>query len=733
MTLAVLAGAVVLLLFLIARCKLNAFLALVLTSFAVGICDGMTPERTLQSILKGIGDTAGSLALILVFGAILGKLIEESGAAHSISRRFIHIVGKKRIQLAVMLTGLIVGMSMIYNASFLVLIPLIYALSVETGLPLLYLGIPLSASLSVAFGYLPPSPAPTAIATLYGADINRTLLYGLLLVLPATALAGPILSRFFRHSRNEPPATLYQPRVFSDRDLPGFWISLLSILLPVALMTASALVQAVSAHGSVAVAARFCGNPTVALFLAVLAGLYTLGKRRGRDMTSLMKSVTSGVASVSMVLMIITAGGAFKQVLLDAGTGDAIKIVATHMPVSPLVLAWCTAALIRMALGSATVAAITTGGIIVPLVHTSGVAPELLVLATTSGSLMFSHFNDIGFWMFKEYYNATIRQTFQVWTVMESIVAIVGLGGTLLLAQFVPAPPKHIIYVNSYHVGYPPSDEVAHALVSKLEAHGVSVDSIYLDAKRHPEEVQKRAADAVEIIRKQRPDLLIASDDDAVKYVVVPNFRFGPIPVVFAGINWDATKYALPHENVTGIIEIVPIEETLQVVREQFPRARRLLTLSEDSVSERSNTALLEPKYRALGFEPKTVMVSDFGSWKAAFAAGQTQSDVVYLPTNGTVRNWDRDEATAWVVTRARVPLITCDDFMMPYVALGFTKVAREQGDWAADAALAVLGGRKPSDIPITANHLSTCLFNPVVAARTGLRMPAGRGCRSAP
>jgi len=460
-TLAVLVGAVVLLLLLIARCKLNAFLALLLTSFVVGLCDGMTPERTLQSIFKGIGDTAGSLALILVFGAILGKLIEESGAAHSISRRFIRIAGTQRIQLAVMLTGLIVGMSMIYNASFLVLIPLIYTLSVETGLPLLYLGIPLSASLSVAFGYLPPSPAPSAIATLYGADINRTLLYGFALVLPAAFLAGPILSRFFRHTRNEPPAGLYQPRHFADRDLPGFWISLLSILLPVALMAASGVAQAIGARGTLAVAAKFCGNPTVALILAVLAGLYTLGKRRGRNMDSLMKSVASGVASVSMVLMIIAAGGAFKQVLLDAGTGNAIKILASHIPVSTLVLAWCTAALLRLAVGSATVAAITAGGIIVPLVHTSGVAPELLVLATTSGSLMFSHFNDIGFWMFKEYYNATVRQTFQVWTVMESIVAIVGLCGTLLLAHIVPAPPKPIVYGNSYHVGNTSSDEVA--------------------------------------------------------------------------------------------------------------------------------------------------------------------------------------------------------------------------------------------------------------------------------
>ena len=205
MPLIVLAASIVLLLVLIARLKVNAFLALLLTAFMVGVANGMPPAAALQSILKGIGDTMGSLVLILVFGAILGKLIEESGAAHTISYALTNLLGQRRIQLSVLATGFIVGLPMIYNASFLVLIPLIYTLSTTTRLPLMYLGIPLSAALSVTHGYLPPHPAPTSIAAMYHADVNLTLLYGLALAVPATLLAGPVLARFFRHVKNMPP------------------------------------------------------------------------------------------------------------------------------------------------------------------------------------------------------------------------------------------------------------------------------------------------------------------------------------------------------------------------------------------------------------------------------------------------------------------------------------------------------------------------------------------------
>lgn len=430
MPLLVLGFSILLLLGLIARLKLNAFLALLLASLVVGLANGLPPDAALQSMLRGIGDTMGGLALILAFGAMLGKLVEISGAAHRITHGFTALFGESRIQLALVITGFCVGLPMIYNASFLTLIPLVYTFSAVTGRPLLALGIPLSSALSVTHGYLPPHPAPTALAHLYQADPNRVLLYGLVLAVPATYLAGPFLARFFRALRNEPPTEFHGKREFPPGTLPGLGVSLGTLLLPVALMLTGALVTLTNgappaARGFVA----FLSDPNIALGASVLVGIPALGLRQGRTMEALMKELGGAVGSVAMVLFIIAGGGAFKQVLIDSGTGDAIAAFAGRLDWSPLLLAWSTAAVLRLAVGSATVAAITAGGVVLPMAANANVNPELLVLATASGSLMFSHFNDVGFWMFKEYYNVSIRQTFQIWTVMESIVALVGLLG----------------------------------------------------------------------------------------------------------------------------------------------------------------------------------------------------------------------------------------------------------------------------------------------------------------
>jgi gluconate transporter len=434
MPLVTIAVAVVLLLVLISRFKFNAFLALLLSSFLVGVLNGLPVGTILESILKGIGSTMGSLALVLAFGAMLGKLIEESGAAHSITYSLTNLFGVKRIQLALLLTGFLVGLPMIYNASFLVLIPLVYTFSTTTGLPLMYLGIPLSAALSVTHGYLPPHPAPTAVAVMYKADPNLTLLYGIVVAIPAVILGGPVLSLFFRKFRNTPPAGLYTPRQFKREELPGMGISLFTTLIPVLLMLAGAIAtMAYPAGSGIARLFKFVSDPNVALLLAVLVGSYTLGLRRGRKMDDIMKSLAESVNSIAMILLIIAAGGAFKQVLLDGGVGDYMARMASTLKLSPLLLAWSTAALLRVSLGSATVATITAAGIVLPTLAGSGVRPELVVLATGSGSLMLSHFNDVGFWMFKEYYNLDIKHTFLIWTTLETIVGLAGLGGVLVL------------------------------------------------------------------------------------------------------------------------------------------------------------------------------------------------------------------------------------------------------------------------------------------------------------
>jgi gluconate transporter len=440
MTLIVLAIAIAILLVLIGL-KVNPFVALLVTSFLTGLMNGMGPDATLKSLLKGFGETTGSVGLIILFGAVLGKMIEESGAAHAIAGALTRVLGRDRVQLSVVITAFLVGLAVFYQPAFLLLTPLIYTLSTTAGLPLMYLAIPLCAALSVTHGYLPPHPGPTAVAVMLHADVNYTLLYGLVIAIPAVIVAGPLFALFFRRLPNKPPAHLFHERTFSREELPGLWVSLATVLCPVFIMLAGAAV-ALNLHtqSALTAAVRFLSDPNVALFLAMVVAFYTLGLRRGCSVDRIMRLASEAISGAAMLVFVIAAGGAFKQVVVDGGTGEAIRHVAGRLDLPPIVLAWGTAALLRGAIGSATIAAITTSGIILPILPASGVRPELIVLAIGAGSVMFSHFSDAGFWMFKEYYNLSIRQTLSTWTVMEIIIGVVGLAGVLLLNLFLGAP-----------------------------------------------------------------------------------------------------------------------------------------------------------------------------------------------------------------------------------------------------------------------------------------------------
>jgi gluconate transporter len=452
------AAGIGLMLILLLVVKLDAFFALILTSFAVGLLNGMDPLAILASVLAGIGATMGNVVLVLVLGAMLGKLLEESGAAHAIIHRLTALFGLRNIQFAMAATGLLVGLPMLYNAGFLVLIPLVYALAVTTGLPLVYLGLPLAAALSVTHGFLPPHPAPTFVAFVYGADVNAALLVGLVAAIPACLIGGVLFSRLIPARQIAPPAGLYERREVDHSTLPGLGISAFSALVPVILMLVGAVVDiaagttavdpfragadfrnqlaaAVPDPGvrSLVVAAKFLGNANVAMLVAVFVALYALGVRRGRAMDDLMRALSRSVGSIAMIVLIIAAGGAFSQVLRDGGVADYIQARATGLHFNPLLLAFGIASTLRLAVGSATVATMTTAGVVAPIAAASGVRPELMVLATGAGSLMFSHFNDTGFWMFKEYYNLSVKETFATWSAMEIIVALVGLAAALAM------------------------------------------------------------------------------------------------------------------------------------------------------------------------------------------------------------------------------------------------------------------------------------------------------------
>lgn len=425
---------VILLLVLMIVFKVNGFIALIFVSAVVGIAEGMAPLAVMTSIQKGIGSTLGSLALILGLGAMLGRLVSDTGAAQRVATTLIAVFGKDRLQWALVVTGLVVGLAMFYEVGFVLLLPLVFTIVAAAGLPLLYVGVPMVAALSVTHCFLPPHPGPTAIATIFGANLGTTLLYGLIITIPTVIVAGPIFSKFLKSFEKSPPEGLYNPKIFPENEMPGFWISIFAAVIPVVLMAFAAVCElTMPKENSVRQFFEFIGNPAVALFIAVVIAVFTLGLRNGRKMEEVMDMCGDSIAAIAMIVFIIAGGGAFKQVLVDSGVGNYIADMMKGSSLSPLLMCWTVAAMLRIALGSATVAAITTAGIVMPIIAATQSDPALMVLAVGSGSVIASHVNDPGFWLFKGYFNLSVVETLKTWTVMETLISILGLAGVLLL------------------------------------------------------------------------------------------------------------------------------------------------------------------------------------------------------------------------------------------------------------------------------------------------------------
>jgi len=429
---------ILILFLLIARWKLNPFITFILVSLFVGIAEGMDLETVIKSIEQGIGNTLGFLVMILGLGAMLGKLVADSGAAQRITSKLIDRFGKTYIQWALVLTGFIVGIPLFYSVGFVILVPLVFTVAATTGLPLLYVGLPMLASLSVTHGYLPPHPAPTAITVMFNADMGKTLVYGIIVAIPAIVIAGPFFSRTLKHIHASPLKEFVNPRILKDEEMPGMGISIFTALLPIILIGLATLAdlllpQDFFLKNTIA----FLGNPVIAMLISVLVAIYTLGLARGKKMNEVMASVADSITGITMVLLIIAGAGALKQVLIDSGVSQYIADLLKGSSFSPLFLAWMIATVIRVCVGSATVAGLTAAGIVLPMIESTGVSPELMVLAIGSGSLMLSHVNDSGFWLFKEYFNLSVKDTLRSWTLMETTVGVVGLFGVLILNQFI--------------------------------------------------------------------------------------------------------------------------------------------------------------------------------------------------------------------------------------------------------------------------------------------------------
>lgn len=413
--------------------KVSPFLSLLIVAIVAGFLLGMQPAAILSSVEKGVGSTLGGLTLIICLGAVLGKILEVSGAAERISLTLIRRFGEKNIQWAVTLTGLLVGIPLYYNAGFIILVPLVFSIARKAHLSLLYVAVPMAAALSTTHCFLPPHPGPVVLVNAFKAATGKTLLYGMAMALPAIVIAGPLLGKLLRNVKIATVNPLFTADALPKK-LPPVFPSFFIALLPVILITVAVIVGHFAADGNgVKKIVLFLGDSTVALLLSVLLAGWYLGLRAGHPMPVVMKWLNEGISGIAVILLIITAGGVLKQILIDSGTGAYIASFSGKWRMQPLVFGWVITALLRVTVGSATVAGLTAAGIVSPLVAAGGVSPELMVLAVGSGSVFGSHINDSGFWMFKEFFCLSLKQTFLSWTVMETTISLIGLAGVLLL------------------------------------------------------------------------------------------------------------------------------------------------------------------------------------------------------------------------------------------------------------------------------------------------------------
>lgn len=439
---------VILLLVLITMFKLNTFISLIIVSFIVAVILGIPLTDIATTIETGIGGTLGHIALIFGLGAMLGKLIADAGGAYRISMTLIHKFGEKRIQWAVVLASFIVGIALFFEVGLVLLIPIVFAIAKELKMPLLKLGIPMGAALLATHCFLPPHPGPTAVAGEYGADIGQVLLYGIIVAIPSVILAGPFFTKMA--SKFVPKAftregnidSLGAQKKFDLTNTPGFGISVLTAMLPVILMAFATIVAMVKDSTGLkdnlfTNIITFIGTSSTAMLISLLVALYTMGIARNIALKQLMASCATSIAAIGMMLLIIGGGGAFKQVLIDGGVGDYVAQLFDGTSFSPIILAWAIAALFRIALGSATVAALSTAGLVIPMLAGQDVNLALLALATGAGSAICSHVNDAGFWMIKEYFGLTLKESFATWSVLTTICSVSGLIFTYLLSLVV--------------------------------------------------------------------------------------------------------------------------------------------------------------------------------------------------------------------------------------------------------------------------------------------------------
>ncbi|MBB5180366.1 Gnt-I system low-affinity gluconate transporter [Planomicrobium koreense] len=431
-----------LLLFLVIRTKLHAFVALLLVSLLVGIAAGMPLGEVITSIQNGMGGTLGFVAVVVGLGAMFGKMLEVSGGAERLAATMINKFGEDKAQWALGITGFIVAIPVFFDVGFIILVPIVYGLARKTGKSLLHYGIPLLAGLAVTHSFIPPTPGPIAVAQLVNAELGWVILFGTLAGIPAMILAGPVFGRYIgKKIHLEIPDYMEIEEREYDKDLPSFGMITSLILIPLVLILLNTVSSVLLEEGNMARDIFvFLGHPFVALTIATLLTFYLLGTKRGYSRQEVQDIATKALEPAGIIILVTGAGGVFKQVLIDSGVGEVLGEMMGDSALPPIVLAFLIATAVRVAQGSATVAMVTAAGLITPLlemVGMTGPALGLIVIAIASGATVLSHVNDSGFWLVNRYFGMDVKDTLRSWTVMETIIGLTGFIVVLIISFFI--------------------------------------------------------------------------------------------------------------------------------------------------------------------------------------------------------------------------------------------------------------------------------------------------------
>jgi Gnt-I system low-affinity gluconate transporter len=430
-----------LLFFLVIRTKLHAFVALLLVSLLVGIAAGMPFEGIIHSIQKGMGGTLGFVAVVVGLGAIFGQMLEVSGGAERLAQSLIQKFGEEKTPVALGLTGFLIAIPVFFDVGFILFVPLIYGLAKKTGRSLLYYGIPLLAGLAVTHSFIPPTPGPTAVAELIGAELGWVIFFGIMIGIPAMLIAGPLFGKYIANKIHvKVPEYMHVEEKDHEQPLPSFGIIAGIILVPLVLILLNTVSRVLLSKDSILyMLFTFLGHPFVALLIAVLLSFYLLGVKRGYSNQEIQYIANKALEPAGIIILVTGAGGVFKQILIDSGVGTVLADMMTASTLPPILLAYMIACTVRIAQGSATVAMVTTASLIAPLISSLELTPPalgLIVISIASGATILSHVNDSGFWLVNRYFGMDVKETLRSWTVMETLISIVGLILVLFISLF---------------------------------------------------------------------------------------------------------------------------------------------------------------------------------------------------------------------------------------------------------------------------------------------------------